>query len=96
VTDWRIPINVAIAVVLVLACAFVIYLIGVWVVQEWAPRQPNRRLSEAWPGELADGGRMDREQREELLAGVSALENPAVIKSVERARRSGRLGRRGA
>ena len=66
-----------------------------WLVQEWAPRQPHRRLSEAWPDVLADGGRMDREQREELLAGVSALEDPAVIKSVERARRRGRLGRRG-
>lgn len=66
-----------------------------WLAQEWAPRRPHRRLNDGWPGELADGGPIDQRQREELLAGVSALEEPAVIKSVERARRRGRLGRRG-
>lgn len=65
-----------------------------WLVQEWAPRQPHRRLDLDWPSELADGGRIAQRQREELLAGESALEGPAVIKSIKRARERGRLGRR--
>jgi hypothetical protein len=55
----------------------------------------RRRLSARWPKALADQGPIDRMQREELLAGKSALEAPPVLKSVERARRRGRLGKRG-
>lgn len=66
-----------------------------WLREEWAPRRPHRRLDESWPKDLADGGRIDRQQREAVLAGESAIEDPAVLKSIERARRSGRLRRRG-
>lgn len=64
-------------------------LMAVGMAQEAAYR--HDRPVEQYLHRLADGGPLDAAQREELLAGESALETPATLKSIDRARREGRL-----
>jgi hypothetical protein len=47
----------------------------------------RRDVNDQWPKDLADGGRMDRQQRDDLLAGESVPEDPAVLRSIRRHRR---------
>lgn len=83
-TDWRLPINTAIAGVLTFAVMFALCLAAAYVAQEWAPRITRRDVNDQWPKDLADGGRMDRQQRDDLLAGEPVPEAPAVLRSIRR------------
>jgi hypothetical protein len=47
----------------------------------------RRDVNDKWPRDLADGGPLDQQQRDDLLAGEVVPADPAVVRSVRRYRR---------
>ena len=83
-SSWHLPIGIALVVTGLAMAAGAAGLLAMWAVQEWSQRTDSRRVSDYWPHQLADGGPLDRQQREDLLAGESVPEDPAVVRSVRR------------
>jgi hypothetical protein len=97
VTDWRLPINVAIAAVLVFAVAFAVCLIAAWVAQEWGSREDALDPDDGYFGAVTGGDTLSPRSLGEIRRRL-ALDSPkattnAVIKSMRRHQR--RLTKRG-